>query len=395
MTDDQLIWRIAGGSGDGIETTSRNFAKALMRSGLDVFTHRHYPSRIRGGHTYVEVRAGEGEVRSRGDGYNVLLALGDSFARNPQEEAYYGDEELKPLYENFDELREGGVIVYDSGLIDEEDVEEIGLHEKAEENDWHVYPVDLRSIAKEHGREIMRNNAGIGVLSNLLDFETEGYEEVIGEAYNEEITEANRKVIADGAAAADEFDEHPDFEMPTGDGHEEPQALISGSDAIAYGALDAGCRFIAGYPMTPWTDVFTIMSQNLPKFGGISEQVEDEIAAAALAIGASHTGVKAMSGSRRCGRARRPGCRPNPSRPTSNTSSTPARATPRGSSWRPATTRSVTNRSGPPSRSPTTTRSRRSSSTTRSSRASCGTSTRASSTGNPTPTPVPSWTRNR
>jgi pyruvate ferredoxin oxidoreductase alpha subunit len=49
--------------------------------------------------------------------------------------------------------------------------------------------------------------------------------------------------------------------------------------------------------MTPWTDVFTIMSQNLPRFGGVSEQVEDEIAAAALALGASHTGVKAMSGS--------------------------------------------------------------------------------------------------
>ena len=120
MTDDQLIWRIAGGSGDGIDSTSRNFAKALMRSGLDVFTHRHYPSRIRGGHTYVEVRAAEGEVRSRGDGYNVLLALGDSFARNPQEEAYYGNEELKPLYENFNDLHEGGIIVYDSGLLDEE-----------------------------------------------------------------------------------------------------------------------------------------------------------------------------------------------------------------------------------------------------------------------------------
>jgi pyruvate ferredoxin oxidoreductase alpha subunit len=73
--------------------------------------------------------------------------------------------------------------------------------------------------------------------------------------------------------------------------------MVTGSNAIAYGALDAGCRFIAGYPMTPWTDVFTIMSQNLPEFGGISEQVEDEIAAAALAVGASHAGVKAMSGS--------------------------------------------------------------------------------------------------
>src|SRR6056297_631143 len=51
------------------------------------------------------------------------------------------------------------------------------------------------------------------------------------------------------------------------------------------------------HPMTPWTEVFTIMSQNLPKLDGISEQVEDEIAAAALAVGASHAGVKAMSGS--------------------------------------------------------------------------------------------------
>ena len=297
MTDQELIWRIAGGSGDGIDSTSRNFAKALMRSGLDVFTHRHYPSRIRGGHTYVEVRAAPEEVRSRGDGYNVLLALGDSFARNPQEDAYYGKEELKPLTENFDDLREGGVIIYDEGLIDEEQAEEVGLHEKAEENGWYVYPVNLRAIAKEHGREVMRNNAGIGVMSTLLDFDTSYYEEIIGEVFNEEIAEANRTVIRDGAGTAEEFDEHPDLQMPTAEEHDEEQALVSGSDAIAYGSLDAGCRFISGYPMTPWTDVFTIMSQNLPKFGGISEQVEDEIAAASLALGASHAGVKAMSGS--------------------------------------------------------------------------------------------------
>jgi len=76
MSSDELIWRIAGGSGDGIDSTSQNFAKALMRSGLDVFTHRHYPSRIRGGHTYVEIRAADREVQSRGDGYNFLLSLG-------------------------------------------------------------------------------------------------------------------------------------------------------------------------------------------------------------------------------------------------------------------------------------------------------------------------------
>ncbi|MFC7020504.1 MULTISPECIES: 2-oxoacid:acceptor oxidoreductase subunit alpha [Haloarcula] len=296
MTDNELIWRIAGGSGDGIDSTSQNFAKALMRSGLHVFTHRHYPSRIRGGHTYVEVRAKDEPVQSRGDGYNFLLALGDSFARNPQEEAYYGKEELKPLYENFDELREGGVLLYDEGLLDEEDVDEVGLEEAAEENGWEVVPMDLRGIAKEHGREIMRNTAGIGATAAILDIETDEFETLIEQNMSGDMQEANLAVLEDAYEAANELDVDHDIEVPENT-HDEEQVILSGSNAISYGALDEGCRFISGYPMTPWTDVFTIMSQHLPNFGGISEQVEDEIAAAALALGASHAGVKAMSGS--------------------------------------------------------------------------------------------------
>ncbi|MFC6717579.1 2-oxoacid:acceptor oxidoreductase subunit alpha [Natrialbaceae archaeon GCM10025810] len=297
MSDDELIWRIAGGSGDGIDSTSQNFAKALMRSGLHVFTHRHYPSRIRGGHTYVEIRAADHEVQSRGDGYNFLLALGDSFARNPQEEAYYGNEEIKPLSENLSDLREGGIIVYDEGLIDEEDVEALNLEERAEENGWHVYPVDLRALAKEHGREVMRNTAGVGVTAALIDMDLEHVEDLMEDAMSGDVFEANLEILHDAYdMVRDEFDVEHDLRVPEGD-HDEQQALLSGSNAIAYGAIDAGCRFIAGYPMTPWTDVFTILSQNFPDMGGIAEQVEDEIAAAALAVGASHAGAKAMSGS--------------------------------------------------------------------------------------------------
>jgi pyruvate ferredoxin oxidoreductase alpha subunit len=296
MTDEEFIWRIAGGSGDGIASTSQNFAKALMRSGLHVFTHRHYPSRIRGGHTYTEIRAGSEPVKSRGDGYNFLLALGDSFARNPQEHAYYGNEEIKPLSENLDELREGGVIVYDSGLLDASEIED--FDERVEENDWHVYDIDLRSLAREHGREVMRNTAGVGVTCAIAGFDLEWIEDLMEDAMPEKILEPNLEILHEAAEIVREgFDvDAPDVSVPTG-AHDEEQVLLSGSDAIAYGALDEGCRFIAGYPMTPWTEVFTIMSQNLPQVGGISEQVEDEIAAAALAIGASHAGVKAMSGS--------------------------------------------------------------------------------------------------
>ncbi len=300
MTEDELIWRIAGGSGDGIDSNSQAFATALMRSGLHVFTHRHYPSRIRGGHTYTEIRASDDPVRSRGDGYNFLLALGDSFARSQQDEnAYYGNEEVKPLTENLDDLREGGVIIYDQGLIDIDDVE--NFDERVEENNWHVYPMDLRGIAREHGREVMRNVAGIAATCVIIGMDTDPIKELVEENLKkkgDEIVQQNFTVIDEAIEVIqNEFDpDAPDISIPTGE-HEEEQVLINGSHGIAYGAIDSGCRFIAGYPMTPWTDAYTIMTQLLPEVGGISEQVEDEIAAAALAIGASHTGVKAMSGS--------------------------------------------------------------------------------------------------
>ncbi|MFW6458922.1 MAG: 2-oxoacid:acceptor oxidoreductase subunit alpha [Halodesulfurarchaeum sp.] len=296
MTDTELIWRIAGGSGDGIASTSQNFAKALMRAGLNIFTHRHYPSRIRGGHTYVEVRAKDEEVTSRGDGYNFLLSLGDSFARNPAEDAYYGNEERKPLAENLDELREGGVIVYDTGLFDEDDVAELNLEERAEANDWHVYPVNLREIAREHGRDVMRNTAGVGVTAALLEMDVSYFEELITQNMSGDIRDDNLNVLEDAYEQAQAFEFTHDLEVPTGE-HDTEMALMNGSQSISYGALDEGCRFIAGYPMTPWTEVFTIMSQHMAEFGGVSEQVEDEIAAAAMALGASHAGVKAMSGS--------------------------------------------------------------------------------------------------
>ena len=296
MTESELIWRISGGSGDGIASTSQNFAKALMRSGLHVFTHRHYPSRIRGGHTYTEIRASDEPVKSRGDGYNFLLALGDSFARNPQEGAYYGNEELKPLSENLDELREGGVIVYDSGLLDADEIED--FDRRVEENDWHVYPIDLRGMAREQGREVMRNTAGVGVTCALIGMDLEYIQDLMREAMPEKILEPNLEILQTAYdRVQEEYDpDAHDVRVPSGE-HDEPQLLLSGSDAISYGAIDEGCRFIAGYPMTPWTEVFTIMTQAMSGLGGISEQVEDEIAAAALALGASHAGVKSMSGS--------------------------------------------------------------------------------------------------
>ena len=71
--------------------------------------------------------------------------------------------------------------------------------------------------------------------------------------------------------------------------------LMQGNDAIGWGAIAAGCRFYAGYPITPSTEVAEILSRELPKVGGKFIQMEDEIASIAAIIGARVGGIKSMT----------------------------------------------------------------------------------------------------
>jgi len=71
--------------------------------------------------------------------------------------------------------------------------------------------------------------------------------------------------------------------------------FLSGDIACAEGALAAGCRFFAGYPITPATEIAEHMARRLPEIGGVYIQMEDEIASMAAILGASYAGVKAMT----------------------------------------------------------------------------------------------------
>src|SRR5512137_2873815 len=70
---------------------------------------------------------------------------------------------------------------------------------------------------------------------------------------------------------------------------------MQGNDAIGWGAIAAGCRFYAGYPITPSTEIAEILARELPKVGGKFIQMEDEIASMAAVIGASVGGLKATT----------------------------------------------------------------------------------------------------
>ncbi|WP_456472327.1 2-oxoacid:acceptor oxidoreductase subunit alpha [Methanocaldococcus sp.] len=71
--------------------------------------------------------------------------------------------------------------------------------------------------------------------------------------------------------------------------------FMQGNQAIAEGALTAGCRFYAGYPITPSSEIAETMALKLPKYGGVYIQMEDEIGSLAAVIGASWAGLKAMT----------------------------------------------------------------------------------------------------
>lgn len=73
------------------------------------------------------------------------------------------------------------------------------------------------------------------------------------------------------------------------------QVLLQGNEACVKGALVAGCRFYAGYPITPATEIMEIMARELPQTGGVFIQMEDEIASLGAVIGASLAGAKSMT----------------------------------------------------------------------------------------------------
>ncbi|MCF8067929.1 MAG: pyruvate flavodoxin/ferredoxin oxidoreductase [Desulfobacterales bacterium] len=71
--------------------------------------------------------------------------------------------------------------------------------------------------------------------------------------------------------------------------------VMEGNEAIGWGAIVAGCRFFAGYPITPATTIYNTMLKLLPDFGGICMQGEDEIASIGFCLGASMAGMKVMT----------------------------------------------------------------------------------------------------
>ncbi len=273
----EAVIRIAGNSQDGIQAIGGFLARLAGRSEQEVMTFMTIPSTISGGPSIFQVRIGSGEVLSAGDEADVLLA----FYQHSYEE-------------HIKSLKKGGIVLYDSDHVE--------VQSEWEKEYRHVgVPISgltveaIGGTAKDKGKNIF----ALGLIAKMFDLNVPKLEVLIGERFGgKDASILNNALAAFHAGYAHSLGNVIEtFKFAESQKKGSPQVVMNGNEALGYGILAAGVRFGAGYPITPWSDIMELLRRELPKYGGIFVQCEDEIASISMAIGASYAGRVAVTGS--------------------------------------------------------------------------------------------------
>jgi 2-oxoglutarate/2-oxoacid ferredoxin oxidoreductase subunit alpha len=268
---EDLVIRIAGEAGEGVLITGQMVTQAAARAGYHVLTDSVPPAEIKGGYSFYQIRLGERRLRSRGDLVDVLLAFNQEAFQN-----------------SIEHLRTDGILIYDSA--------EVRL---AENDRYRSYAVPLTDIAKNQVElSLAKNMVAVGVVGGLFGLKVEHIHRLLQESKlakkGADILNKNLKAVDLGYAFVHaNVAERGTLEVRPA--NLEGRIVLSGNHAMALGALVAGCRRYAGYPITPATDIMEFLADELPRVGGAVVQAEDEIAAIGMVLGASYAGQKSMT----------------------------------------------------------------------------------------------------
>ena len=272
MIAETLLIRLGGESGiDNAISAGDVLTRSTARSGFHVHTFRTYPAEIKGGPVMFQLRVGVRPVHSLGDQLDVLLAFN-----------------LEAWELHHRALRPDGILIYDP--------DEHGVPEAFQGT---PYDVPFDRIARDLNLRKGKNLIALGALSALVGFDFPQLQETVKDLYGRkrpEFIESNRIALLAGFQwVKDHVKGDAPIRLAPPYAAREPELVMSGNRAIVAGALAAGCRFFAGYPITPASDILEEMARRLPSAGGAVLQTEDEIAAIGSVVGASIAGVKAMT----------------------------------------------------------------------------------------------------
>ncbi len=275
MREDEVIIRVAGAAGDGVQSAGQIIAKTFSRKGLNVMTYNYYQDIVRGGQSWYQIRASHKKVRSQGDGLDILIALNkDGVERHTNPDINEGG--ASPL---------SGLAIFDTAIT--------GYTERKVD----YMPLPLVELASKHSSfPLMKNTVAIGaaMAATGVDFET--LSSVILDVFGKKgkVSEQNVNAAKEG------YDHYLSKHKPIGKKlvfGDKKKYLMGGGEAVGLGAVRGGLKMYIGYPMTPASSTLHYLAAHSKDFGIFVKIPEDEISALNMTIGANYAGARAMTGS--------------------------------------------------------------------------------------------------
>ncbi len=295
-----VVIRFAGDSGDGMQITGNQFTLTSALVGNDLATLPDFPAEIRApvgtrpGVSGFQLQFSASDIHTPGDGPDVLVAM------NPA-----------ALVVNMDALKPGGIVVLNTGAFKASDLRKAKLEtnpiEDGSLDGYRVIPVDinervLAALAEtelsKKDKERCKNFYTLGLMYWVYSRPLEPTMEWLSEKFAKkpELAEANQLALQAGYNAGDIHELFQGrYEVPKTD--ELPAGTyrnINGNQAVALG-LVAGAQLadltpvLGSYPITPASTILEELAA-LKRFGVVTMQLEDEIAAICAAIGAAFSG---------------------------------------------------------------------------------------------------------
>ena len=269
MQRNEITWQAGGQQGEGLESLGAILARTLSHQGYDLYGFRQFSSRIKGGHTNYKIRISAQPVGTINKECDLLVALDQ------------------------DTLSNEALTVGENGIILAEKALAANFSGKTE-----ILAVPFADIAKQNGTIMQKNIVALGCTAALFGLGEECFELQLRKEFGkkgEEAVAANVAVFKAGM-------EFIRTEAPALLGRlvlpkiaeKAPKLFLLGNEAMAFGALSAGARFMAAYPITPASEVMEYMVKKVKEFGGQMLQAEDEIAACTMTL-ALPTAVHVLS----------------------------------------------------------------------------------------------------
>src|SRR5438874_121409 len=258
---------IGGAAGQGIATPGDILARIFVRRGLHLNSYNAYQSIVRGGHILLTLRTSEQPVLSMGDKLDMLVTLNQD-----------------TMDRHLGLMGDGSVVLFNADKI------RPGIPAAGAQ----LCPFSVKELAPSAKGDLVQNTIALAAILQLIGVEFEVLEEILTLQFGRKGQAAIDENVGVARAGYDHAAAHFEpFQTPLPE-LGKPLAFVDGNSALAMGGAAAGVRFYCAYPMSPSTGVLHWMARHAQQLGIIVRQVEDELGVINMAIGAAHTGCRAM-----------------------------------------------------------------------------------------------------